>query len=119
MRSRFGSSGQCASEATSSLDTESEREVQQALTALMQDRTTLVIAHRLSTIYRADRILVLDDGRSVEQGAHEELLQRDGLYSRLYRMQFAPEGSGGEADQKVPRAVTHQVNRVVSSTRKR
>ena len=86
-------------EATSSLDNESEREVQQALSALMQDRTTLVIAHRLSTIYRADRILVLHDGLIVEQGAHEELILRDGLYRRLYRMQFLDTAEGEEGER--------------------
>jgi subfamily B ATP-binding cassette protein MsbA len=75
-------------EATSALDTQSEREVQQALEALMRDRTVLVIAHRLSTIYRADRILVLEGGRIVEQGSHEALLNSGGLYRRLYDMQF-------------------------------
>jgi subfamily B ATP-binding cassette protein MsbA len=75
-------------EATSALDTESEREIQEALTRLIQNRTTLIIAHRLSTIENADRIIVLDDGKIVEQGAHAELLEADGLYAALYRMQF-------------------------------
>jgi len=78
-------------EATSSLDTESERAVQTALTRLMKDRTTLVIAHRLSTVAGADRIVVLDHGRVVEQGTHGELLARGGLYARLYRTQFVDE----------------------------
>ncbi|MBW1873511.1 MAG: ATP-binding cassette domain-containing protein [Deltaproteobacteria bacterium] len=75
-------------EATSSLDTKSEREVQAALDALMHDRTTIVIAHRLSTIYRANRILVLDAGTIVEEGKHESLLERGGIYRRLYDLQF-------------------------------
>lgn len=75
-------------EATSSLDSESERVVQLALANLMKNRTTLVIAHRLSTVQNADRILVLDRGRIVESGSHEELLRRGGLYKRLHAMQF-------------------------------
>lgn len=75
-------------EATSSLDTESEMEVQKGLNNLMQGRTTFVIAHRLSTIRNADRIIVLAHGRIKEQGRHEELLKIDGEYSRIYNMQF-------------------------------
>jgi subfamily B ATP-binding cassette protein MsbA len=78
-------------EATSQLDTESEALVQQALANLMQGRTTLVIAHRLSTIRRVDRICVVDSGRIVEQGRHDELLALDGVYKRLYELQFQDE----------------------------
>jgi subfamily B ATP-binding cassette protein MsbA len=74
-------------EATSALDTESEREVQKALENLMRNRTTLVIAHRLSTIRKADRIIVMQQGRIVEQGSHEQLLARKGLYETLHSMQ--------------------------------
>ena len=80
-------------EATAALDNESERLVQNALQKLMPDRTTLVIAHRLSTIEHADQVLVMDQGRIVEQGTHQELLARDGLYAHLHRMQFR-EGEG-------------------------
>jgi subfamily B ATP-binding cassette protein MsbA len=76
-------------EATSSLDTESEIMVQRALEKLMENRTTIVIAHRLSTIRRATRILVLDKGRIVESGTHEELFRTGGIYRRLYELQFS------------------------------
>lgn len=76
-------------EATSALDAESERLVQAALEGLMRNRTTLVIAHRLATVQRADRIVVMDQGRIVETGSHAELVGRDGLYAHLARLQFA------------------------------
>ncbi|MHC4937601.1 MAG: ABC transporter ATP-binding protein [Planctomycetota bacterium] len=77
-------------EATSNLDTESERLVQSALERLMEGRTTLVIAHRLSTVQHADKICVMQDGRIVEVGNHEQLMASESLYRRLYQMQFAP-----------------------------
>ena len=75
-------------EATSALDTASERLVQEALHRLMSGRTTLIIAHRLSTIEHADRVVVLDGGRVVESGSHDELIAHDGLYARLHALQF-------------------------------
>ena len=75
-------------EATSSLDTESEHLVQKAISILMKDRTTLVIAHRLSTIINSDQIIVLDSGKVVETGTHEELLNKDGVYKKLYEREF-------------------------------
>ncbi len=75
-------------EATSSLDSESERTIQEALEAVMKNRTTLVIAHRLSTIESADHIVVMDGGKIIEQGTHQQLLEQRGYYTKLYEMQF-------------------------------
>jgi len=83
-------------EATSSLDSDAETEVQSALENLMKGRTTLVIAHRLSTIRNADRIIVLSDGRIVEEGTHESLMALQGEYFRLYSMQFREEGDNAK-----------------------
>lgn len=88
-------------EATSALDTKSERLVQQALESLMKNRTTFVIAHRLSTIYHADLILVMDKGRIVEKGTHEQLLKNSGAYNELYKMQFQKKATkNGNANSK-------------------
>ncbi len=75
-------------EATSSIDTQTEQIIQEALTRLLHGRTAFVIAHRLSTIINADRIIVVDDGRIVEQGSHQELLEKEGMYHKLYSMRF-------------------------------
>jgi len=80
-------------EATSSLDSESEQAIQRALDEFIVGRTTLVIAHRLSTVQKADRILVLDQGRIVEEGTHQQLLERGGIYNRLYETQFGPQAA--------------------------
>jgi len=83
-------------EATSSLDTEAEIEVQGALDNLMKGRTTLVIAHRLSTIRNADRIIALVNGKIVEEGSHEALMAKKGEYYRLYNLQFKDEGNSND-----------------------
>lgn len=75
-------------EATSNLDTESEALVEEALETVMEGRTTLIIAHRLKTVQRADRVLVIDDGRILEQGTHAALVAEGGMYARLYRGQL-------------------------------
>jgi len=75
-------------EATSSLDSLSEKLIQNALEEIMRDRTSLVIAHRLSTILAADKILVMDKGKLVQQGTHQELITQDGLYQTLYETQY-------------------------------
>ena len=82
-------------EATAHLDSESELAVQRALDTALAGRTSLVIAHRLSTVRGADAILVVDRGRIVERGTHEQLLGRGGLYAELYRTQFAPQADLG------------------------
>ena len=85
-------------EATSHLDSSSEALIQAALEPLLEGRTSLVIAHRLSTILAADKILVLDDGRLVEEGTHRELMARHGLYAHLYQTQFGTEAEVQRTD---------------------
>jgi ATP-binding cassette subfamily B protein len=92
-------------EATAHLDSESEAAVQRALSHALAGRTSLVIAHRLSTIREADQILVIDDGRVVEHGRHDELLERDGLYAELYRTQFSREARTDAEDVPLRSAV--------------
>ncbi|MGZ5120647.1 MAG: ATP-binding cassette domain-containing protein, partial [Burkholderiales bacterium] len=89
-------------EATSALDSESERQIQAALETLIQGRTTIVIAHRLSTVERADRIVVLQQGRIVEVGSHPQLIASNGLYARLYRTQFQIIEPVVETDRALP-----------------
>jgi ABC-type multidrug transport system fused ATPase/permease subunit len=91
-------------EATSSVDTETEMLIQDALHALLRDRTALIIAHRLSTIKNADRILVIHKGEIWEQGSHQELLARGGLYSRLYELQYRFQDGENRADKPAQRA---------------
>jgi len=81
-------------EATSSIDTETERLIQDAILKLTRGRTSIVIAHRLSTIKNADWIVVLDSGKVVEQGLHKQLLEKKGLYHKLYTLQSEMNGSG-------------------------
>ncbi|MEA3296783.1 MAG: ATP-binding cassette domain-containing protein, partial [candidate division Zixibacteria bacterium] len=88
-------------EATSALDTESEILVQEAISHLMRNRTTLVVAHRLSTIINSDCIIVIDNGRIIEKGRHDELVRQDGLYHRLYTMQFRNGPSGVPPEETV------------------
>nr|WP_026082478.1 ATP-binding cassette domain-containing protein [Mastigocladopsis repens] len=96
-------------EATSALDTVSERLVQGALDELSRDRTTLVIAHRLSTVQKADQIAVLDQGRVVEVGNHEELLRKGGFYSRLYAMQFAHKTAVAKKRKQSLIRISHEI----------
>lgn len=77
-------------EATSSIDTMTEIRIQKAFETMMKGRTSFIVAHRLSTIQNADVILVMENGHILEQGTHEELLEKNGAYARLYNSQFAP-----------------------------
>jgi ATP-binding cassette subfamily B protein len=86
-------------EATSSIDTETEQLIQQAIERVMRDRTSIVVAHRLSTIQRADQIIVLHHGQIREQGTHQELLGQRGLYWKLYKLQYA---DGAAAESRAP-----------------
>ncbi|MBH8561530.1 ATP-binding cassette domain-containing protein [Nostoc sp. CENA67] len=102
-------------EATSALDTVSERLVQAALDDLSRDRTTLVIAHRLSTVQKADQIAVLDQGRVVEVGTHEELLRKGGYYSRLYSMQFSDQAEATVKQHQSLVRISHEIRTQLNS----
>ena len=78
-------------DSTSSVDVQTEDQIRQAMESVMEGRTTFVIAHRLSTVHRADAIVVLEDGRIVDRGTHQELLAMDGLYRRIYDLQLRPQ----------------------------
>jgi subfamily B ATP-binding cassette protein MsbA len=97
------------------LDTVSERLVQEAIDDLSRDRTTLVIAHRLSTVQKADQIAVLDQGRVVEVGTHEELLQKNGHYSRLYSMQFGEQQESTSKHQEGLIRISHEIRTRLNS----
>ena len=84
-------------EATSSVDPETERLIQQGMSTLMSGRTSIVIAHRLATILNVDKILVIREGEIIESGRHEDLVAADGYYSKLFKLQFSP-GNGMEAE---------------------
>ena len=101
-------------EATSALDTHSERLIQAALTPLLRNRTTIAIAHRLSTILAADMILVVDKGEIVERGVHAELLERDGLYAKLYEQQFASQRP--DIDERVTVRTTGKLKKIPRSS---
>src|SRR5205823_2850372 len=88
-------------EATSSVDTESEKAIQDALAVLTRGRTTIAIAHRLSTLRNADRILVMENGKLLEDGTHEGLMARDGLYARLVRIQTQVTADAAVAEERV------------------
>jgi ABC-type multidrug transport system ATPase subunit len=97
-------------EATSSVDNETERDIQLALDNLIKGRTTVAIAHRLSTLQEADRLIVLDHGRIVEAGTHEMLLLMNGVYRRLYEAQFRPDANGCKAEVQITWSTSNKVD---------